>query len=361
MKKIYTLFCSVIIVLTGATQAYCWYIPPSFDVYDVRFLYSIDVLINHGNEQTYGNQRRFAYLLSTSPTVQACFDWSGSAEFNTVTINTTYYMGWPEWTLDDTQFNKPESDTLTVYETFNHDCTLPGSVDKAFIAWFWYIVKVNGDSVTPIHVGTSSHYHYTLIDNPEEPMDELYNGGPWCEVLENSCYWADGETTKSGAATEITRNLYSNFGDQDGDIDYTFAPPTYSNGSPYFRNFWLSDFLDSLSVLSNVFVDCSDMANLFAIYSAAIGCESEAKMLDIDGDGTDTTNVIDPIGSSYGEQTATWQYHQHGWMGDSEVYDDVLKFEGETYPPTNMTQGNYDNDLGFEYDTSNDGQVSLEP
>ena len=99
------------------------------------------------------------------------------------------------------------------------------------------------------------------------------------------------------------------------------------------------------------------MANLVAIFSASIGCESETKMLD--NDSSDTTNVIDPIGDTYGEQTATWGYHQYGWVDDSKVYDAVLKFEGETYPPTNMTQGNYDNDLGFDYDSTNEGPVSL--
>jgi len=354
MKKIYTLFCSVIIVLSGAAQAYCWYIPPNFDIYDVRFLYSIDVLINHGDEQTYGNQRKFAYLLSTSPTVQACFDWSGSADFNTVTINTTYYMGWPEWTLDDTQFNKPASGTCTGYETFDHDCTLPGSVDKAFIAWFWYIVKVNGSPVTPIHVGTSSHNYYTLIDDPEEPMDELYNGGPWSEVLENSCYWADGETTKSGAVTKITEGLYENLGDQDGDIDYDWPDGViqYSSNTTPYSTFHLSTFLTALSTYSDVLVNCSDMANLVAIYTAAVGCETGTKIID----GSGSTNYIYLIGDDPGEWVIptdpVWGYHHYGWYSE-KVYDAVLQVnQGSPIIPANMTQYNYNIYLGYSYSDS---------
>jgi hypothetical protein len=75
--------------------------------------------------------------------------------------------------------------------------------------------------------------------------------------------------------------------------------------------------------------------------------------------GTDETNNIDPIGNIYGLGTYNWQYHQHGWLSNI-VYDTVLKFENETYPPTNMTQGDYDNNLGFSYDNTFTGNVDLE-
>ena len=74
------------------------------------------------------------------------------------------------------------------------------------------------------------------------------------------------------------------------------------------------------------------MANLFAIFSTAIGCDVKSrKHTRNSGSGSDETNNIDLIGDDNGLGTYYFTYHQHGLYIHNElyeyVYDAVLKFE----------------------------------
>jgi len=52
-------------------------------------------------------------------------------------------------------------------------------------------------------------------------------------------------------------------------------------------------------------------------------------------------------------------YHQHGWLS-GRVYDSVLRLnQASPYVPTNMTQNDFDNALGFSYDSTTSGTVSI--
>ena len=351
------------VIDTGA-----WDLPAIFDLLQVKFNHNtsssssdaITIQSGYGSDivapEWYNDgatNNKCAYIKSTVSTVKANFycDEEGRATFDSLKIETFRSIGDYDWHLNSTKVTFITNESG--YISFQAN-SVPTTVGSWVVGWSWRIIEVDGVVQSPAKVcGGTTHNYYTILSEPQTPMSK-----PWTQVLDYTCSWASGETTDSGAATDITRNLYSNFGDQDGDIDYTFDASIYSISDPYYRNFYLTSFLDSLSISSNVYVNCNDMANLFAIYSAAIGIESETKQLKRNA-GTDITNVIDPIGSTYGEQTATWNNHQYGWLDLSKVYDAVLKFESETYPPTNMTQGDYDNELGFDYDTSNHGLVYL--
>lgn len=141
-------------------------------------------------------------------------------------------------------------------------------------------------------------------------------------------------------------------GDLDGDIDYDWPDGILqytANSSPY-NEFDLSSFLTDLSNSSNVEVNCSDMANLVAIYTASVGCETGTKIID----GSDSTNYIDLTGDDpAGWVIASWPgYHQYGWLSD-RVYDAVLQVnQGSPIIPAYMTQYNYNTYLGYSYSDS---------
>lgn len=72
--------------------------------------------------------------------------------------------------------------------------------------WTWYVIKVNDTTLgCEDDIGnTGSHTHYTVLDGPQDPMAET-----WTEVLDRPCVWTSGNTTESGAISDLTYELYN--------------------------------------------------------------------------------------------------------------------------------------------------------
>ena len=158
-------------------------------------------------------------------------------------------------------------------------------------------------------------------------------------VLENACVWASGKTSSDSVATEVTEGIYY-MGDTDGDIDYDPESSSYSSGAGN-RTFNLTGFLGDMGSSSSVTVMCSDVGNLFNIYSAAVGCASKSKRIwNVDPPGFET-NEIDPIGTPvWGIEL--WAMHHYGWLG-GDVYDACIRVNKDSpILPSNMPQGIYD-------------------
>lgn len=244
--------------------------------------------------------------------------------------------------------NSSESSVVSLTGAF------PESVGKHIYQWKWeiYAIPVNAPSrCAGWNTSYTSHTFYTVLDEPKSPMTN-----PWIEILDLSCVWANAQTDSVNTAQKVAEGIY-NMGDTDGDIDYDFpdGAPFYSSGDNY-RKFKLADFLYSLSTISTVKVNCSDIANFFNICSTAVGINSQTKKI-INTSSTFLTNLIDPIGSP-GWDSTRWHYHHIGWY-NNKVYDPCLKvnFAAPTIP-ANISQGGYDSLLiqqGYGYNSSDVG------
>jgi hypothetical protein len=205
----------------------------------------------------------------------------------------------------------------------------------------------------PLWIGeTGDHEYYTLLDEPQSPMTV-----PWTDVLDYACDWASGQTGSSGVATAVTQGIYY-IGDTDGDIDYDPA----SHYCDDYRIFRLTSFLSDIKSSSSVQVNCSDVGNLFNIFSAALGLSSQSKrIMKTNSPYYFLTNSIDPIGSP-DWNTTSWWYHQYGWFV-SKVDDACLRVNQESpLLPSNMTQGTYNGYLlasGYGYNQTDTGVASV--
>ncbi len=162
-------------------------------------------------------------------------------------------------------------------------------------------------------------------------------------------------------------------GDTDGDIDYDWP----DGASRYLidsnrRKFNLYTFLSDIKNSSDVKVNCDDAANLFNLFTFALGLNSYSKIIKRPGTHeTFQTNKINAIGDS-GEHDwdiAHWNNHHYGWYVDS-VYDACILVDStNNILPVNMKQTDYDNYLiapsppappGNGYEISTIGDVSLQ-
>jgi hypothetical protein len=258
------------------------------------------------------------------------------------------------------------SNPTSFYTTFTSSIDVPNDVNKRTFNWRWHVTKVNGESVGSQEIGyTANHTFYTLLDVPQSPWD-WYDDGEneeeqvWTEVLDDACNWAKGETSPDSVATKITEGIYY-MGDTDGDIDYDWPQGRciYSSGTGN-RTFNLTGFLGDINSSSSVIVNCSDVGNLFNIYSSAVGCSSQSKRIWNWWYGFETKS-IDPIGTP-GWATTGWYYHQYGWLS-SQVDDACIRVnQGSPILPSNMSQSTYDGYLlapGEEYTGSDTGTGSV--
>jgi hypothetical protein len=108
-----------------------------------------------------------------------------------------------------------------------------------------------------------------------------------------------------------------------------------------FYLFELTSFLYDIQNSGSVNVNCNDTANLFNIYTAALGLSSMSKV--INGPQMFWTNEINTIGNAYGWQQHHWFYHHFGWY-DNLVNDPcaMIDKDGEDEGlATNMLESTY--------------------
>lgn len=341
MKRIilvFTLFAAVSSI--GARKSHGWDLPLNVEVYEISFNYNtsstssdgINICSDGGSSITAPEwslrgqtNKKIAYLMSTSnsgPTVKAKFYFteSGITSLTIFTVGTA--GGNPGWELDET--NVSFGDSIGYFSS----SSLENSVNQFDVYWAWRVGQVNGVQQSPsIYIDNSYHDGYIVLSTPQSPMQQ-----PWVGVLDKACYWAAGETSSNGVASDVTYGVYNYLADQDGDLDYVTVT-SYSSG---FQTFYLTSFLDSLSISSNVCVNCTDVANIFCIFSSALGCSSTTKRIYTSAQDTLYTESIDPIGNANSWAATIWSYHQIGWL-DNLVDDACIRVnQGSPILPSNM-------------------------
>ncbi len=254
-------------------------------------------------------------------------------------------------------FYTPDEREITLTGTF------PTKVGKHNFTWEWeiYAIPVNEPSYCATwSTSYTEHTYYVVYALPRDPMDE-----PWTNVLDYACGWASGQSTATSIAQKVTDGIYYHLGDTDGNIDYDWP----LGGSEYriendHWKFNLNAFLSDINNSSEVKVNCDDTANLFNIFTLALGLNSYSKRIKKPGTLlTFETNEIDPIGSAKSWNVTDWNNHHYGWYVDS-VYDACIRVNhSDPILPTNMKQVDYDNYLlapNNDYDESYIGIVGLQ-
>jgi len=218
--------------------------------------------------------------------------------------------------------------------TLDLNGSLPSSVGIRTFDWKWEATALPMNSpYCPIVCVpcTTTHTYYTLLAAPQDPLDE-----PWTSVLDYACDWASGQTTASGAATEITESLYeSGF--------YYEASSGYPQYGDSWNSFLLTDFLSDLG--SSFDVNCLDMAKAVTTFSNAIGADLTLTRFHSTLGVRYPLNYIDPIGSTSATnntfsspligndcRTGGFGYHAFAEDDNNYVWDATLRYDTDANP-----------------------------
>jgi hypothetical protein len=165
---------------------------------------------------------------------------------------------------------------------------------------------------------------YGVLDQPVSPMSPA-----WTTMLDYSCDWARGETTKDGAANKLTDELYDRGEYNGGSTAYTRYPPDPNSG----EYFYLKAFLEDQRF---PWGQCNDFANFLVCLVTSVGSHQFAAQRSHPlGLGRwFSTNNIDPAGN-LPPGTVNWNYHQFAIFEDQgtwKVWDGCLSFASPTQP-----------------------------
>ena len=289
-----------------------------------------------------------AYKKNSKPTLYKVQLWVGDSPTTTQNLTQSASINLDAVGTGSLDFN-PASGSVQNWPSSEFTLSASSGSDDKF---YNYIHKYNpftlqwkyqisGDTQTVAMNNNTSHTLYLLYDYPKPPWNTS-GSGPWVEVVDSACIWAEGESSPHPALSDVTTQLY-NLDDQDGDIDYDMpgGAPHYSSS---YWTFNLTQFLVDIDTSTNVKANCSDMANLVDIYGSALGIAVYQRRTDATGSGTFYTNNIDPIGSPSWDNFG-WGFHQYGFYA-SKVYDACNKVD-QSAPkyPVNMSVSTYDNHL----------------
>lgn len=374
-KKISFILACIVSMAFSPEEAKSWDPPLEIDVVAIQFNFEAGntddalYIIKNSSENidcpewypSLSRNNPFAYIKSqTNRHFYVTFEHNqGQGEICSMRVYTTGSGYYPGLVANSAYVSFPSCGDNTSVEL-----TMTGSVSNSVQSWGfhlnWYVTMINGLTQSPYYsMGTTGeHDYYILLATPQSPMGE-----PWTDVLDYSCVWAANQSTASNVAHVITEGIYY-MGDTDGDIDYDWPLRRciYSLGRDN-RIFKLSDFLSDINTLDTVTVNCSDVGNLFNIFSAAVGLSSYSKRIwKSTSPYIFLTELVDPIGSPEWA-TATWGYHQYGWY-NSSVDDPCLRVDYDSpILPSNMEQGMYAIYLispGYSYNGSDIGTASLQ-
>jgi hypothetical protein len=341
MRKIFMIWViSVGALAWNITNAFSWDFPLTLYPEAIQFYHSysnhsLNIRVNADTIITvpeYDNSgslnQKFAYKIGSYPNVLVKF-FTTSPDTPSLTIRA---YGSDSWNLADHVVLFDEYG-VSDYVTMSSSTSVPNSVGKHNKTWDWYVCKVGGNPIGPFWTGNSSHTYYTVFDTPVSPLSV-----PWTDVLDYSCTFASGASSIDSVASKITFGIYSSLGDLNGDIDYTI---TTQYGS--YTQIHLATFLDDLTDSNSVWVNCVDVANLFCVFGASLGCSFSMKAMsvnELEQDDYLNTKSIDPIGNYSGWQTIPWKMHQFGWINN--VYDPCINVNTEENPiqPVNMDFNN---------------------
>lgn len=212
-------------------------------------------------------------------------------------------------------------DLNTTEFTIDIQGTIPSSVCKNTFSWKWEATALPTSSpycpITCTYVSTT-HTFYTMLATPQTPMST-----PWTDVLEYACVWASGQSTNSNVLYYLCNNLYNNSG-----LDYDGNQSHYDYISYPFQKFKfnLTDFLSEWNK-----ADCQDMSMFLSILSSSVGAYlNQTRRIQ----GSFSTKSIDPVGTTYGWGTTSWNFHHIGWLNN--IYDPCIRLNSSSpYIPIN--------------------------
>jgi hypothetical protein len=127
--------------------------------------------------------------------------------------------------------------------------------------WQWFCRDLEEKESPKVCIGNTINRIYIVLDEPQSPWATCNQTKPWAEVLDYSCKWADGETTPEGAASKITKCLFTGIC---GCYQYG---PGYTASTC--ENFELTNFLNNWPVVKGV--NCCDMGKALVTFSNIVG------------------------------------------------------------------------------------------
>ena len=189
------------------------------------------------------------------------------------------------------------------------------------------------------HFDTTRHRIYVVLEVPEEPWQQTpYNSAniqlPWTDVLDYSCRWAHGATSRDMAAALVTQHVYAL-----GPAIITYDCPGGGSSHYSWGDFDCTAFLDRLrgGIGNGIYVNCSDCATFVSTFANALGCNLWQSRM---GWGFDLNEMLG-IGSSVWQTCCGWtsfSYHEVAWEGActaaDDIYDACLRVDGDPDPTT---------------------------
>jgi hypothetical protein len=147
--------------------------------------------------------------------------------------------------------------------SFTVSGSTPGSIRNSTQTWRWRYRDVNSTGTASAILADTRNKVFIVLARPPSPWSTAGNNEPWSEALARSCSWAYGESTDSGAAGKIAKQLFKNVG---GLYDTVSGAPRY--GSP--GNFNMTGFLGNIPNVG--VVNCYDMGKAVVAFSNVVGC-----------------------------------------------------------------------------------------
>jgi len=210
-----------------------------------------------------------------------------------------------------------------------------GRVGISDVAWRW---EYRLGPQHPWHPFTvTRHRFYVVLDVPTDPWKATpYNAGNtqllWTDVLDYTCRWAAGATSKDMAAALVTQSVYAL-----GPSIITYDCPGGGSSHYSWSNFECTAFLERLAggLGNGIYVNCSDCATIVSTFANALGCDLWQSRM---GWFFDLNEMLG-IGSSVWETACGWggfSYHEVAWEGactaNDDVYDGCLQVDGDSDP-----------------------------
>jgi hypothetical protein len=225
-------------------------------------------------------------------------------------------------------------------------------INRHDIAWSW---KYVGGS-TEHDVCVSRHRIYVLFDTPRPPWDIA---GPWADMLDRGCTWAQGAKTATELATLITETVNAKLNFR---YDTVSGTPAYSKlnyilGSISSAQFNGSGFLGYLDAKDGKpaanpgpIINCLDCATIVSALCNMLGGNQKVAILKGPlGNGFYCNKIISigypswdfPFGAPYAlgygssKKIGSFSYHAISSVaGTSEIYDACLKVDDSSTPWT---------------------------
>jgi len=334
------------------SNIFAWDVPPSIYPYEIKFNHNtgsssadgISLKDNYGvpvtaPEWTSSVTKNFAYVRSIDPTEKVLFYSPDPDTGTSITMLALVSVGTAYWDLGDETFYFYASGYSDIIEFELDDGeSIPNSVGSWYSIFDWKVSKIGTTSYPNFHMGSTRMDYYTVFDTPVTTMES-----PWIGVLDGACDWAHGCTTALDVLSDVTTGIYYDLEDTDGDIDWQ-TDSVYTGDNYY--SFDLDNFLYHLSSEDDVMVNCTDVANIFNIYTTALGISTQTKRIYKD-EGTFDTNLADAIGWNIGDFVSyPWYNHQFGYYNSSYVYDPCIRFyDDPPYIPIYVDVDTYEDDL----------------